>query len=98
MTFKRQKVKPKNTIDLKEQRLSLIIDTVNSTSLKFAVWIISQEPSRISRRAGKSNLQMNTSFKKTSANITCTTIAVAEFAERSTISANGEIASKNNED
>jgi len=37
MMFMRQKENPKNVIDLKETKLSLIVDTLNSLSVKFAV-------------------------------------------------------------
>ena len=57
-------VHAKNAMDLPEVRWSFKIATVEVNSEKFAVRMMHAEPAIISMRAGKSNLQMNFSFRK----------------------------------
>ena len=63
-------------------------------SVKLAVKIMKQEPMIMKKRAGRSYLQMKTSFKKMRARKTWIRIAVAELNESSTMSANGVAAKR----
>ena len=72
-----------------EVKFFLCSRTDEGVSLKLTVRIIQVEPKIMSKSAGKSNLQIMTSFKKKIAKPTWHKIAVAELKDRSTISANG---------
>ena len=89
VTFNKRNTKEKKHIDLIDDSLCLSSSTVFGTSEKFAVNMSKHDPRMIKNRAGKSYLQMSTSFKKISARTTWNKIAVAELNDSSTISAKG---------
>ena len=87
VTFIRRSVKAKYPIDFTEESDSLIFDAVRSSSEKFAVRMMQDEPIRMRVMAGMSYLQTTTSFKNTMAINTCIRIAKAALNESKTMSA-----------
>lgn len=76
-------------IDLIDVKFYLCSYAEDGVSLKLAVRIKHVEPNIISRSAGRSNLQIKTSFRKNKASAIWNRIALAELKESSTMSQNG---------